>query len=86
MEQLRLLTMTESEKVARVYLKMVHLREEDCKKFLSCLRDPYAKQHDGHAKLHEILSTSQQEVHQYMTIESSLDAGYFTSKLFKMHS
>ena len=86
MEHLQLPTMTESKKVDYVHIKMMLLVEEDYKKFLSCLRDPYAMQHDGHTKLHEILSTSQQEVHQYMTIESSLDAGYFTSKLFKMHS
>ena len=54
------LPMTESKKVEYVYLKMVRLGEEDVKKFLSCLKDPYAMQHAGHIKLHDILSTSQQ--------------------------
>ena len=60
MERLQLLTMIESEKVAHIYLKMVRLGEEDYEKFLRCLTDPYAMQHDGHLKLHDILSTSQQ--------------------------
>ena len=42
----------ESEKVDRVYLKLVHLGEEGYKKFLSCLRDSYANQHAGHIKLY----------------------------------
>ena len=60
MEYLQLSTVTENEKVDRVYLKMVRLGEEDYKKFLSCLEDPHAKEHAGHIRLHEILSTSQQ--------------------------
>ena len=60
MEHLQLPTMTESKKLDYVYLKMVRLGEEDYKKFLSCLKDPYAIEHDGHIKLHDILSTSQQ--------------------------
>ena len=60
MEHLQLPTMTESKKVDYVYLKMARLAEEDVKKFLNCLKDPYAMQHEGHIKLHDILSTSQQ--------------------------
>ena len=60
MEQLHLPTVIASKKVDYVYLKMVQLGKEDYKKFLSCLKDPYASQHAGHLKLHEILSTSQQ--------------------------
>ena len=60
MQHLQLPTRTESKKVDYVYLKMVRLGEEDYKKFLSCLKDPYAMQYDGHIKLHDILSTSQQ--------------------------
>ena len=60
MQQLQLPTMTESKKLDYVYLKMVRLGEEDYKKFLRCLKDPYASQHDGHLKLHDMLSTSQQ--------------------------
>ena len=60
MQYLQLSTVTEDEKVDRVYLKMVRLGEEDYKKFLSCLEDPHAKEHVGHTRLHEILSTSQQ--------------------------
>ena len=60
LEHLQLPAITENRKVDYVYLKMVYLREEDYKKFLSCLKDPYASQHDGHLKLHKILSTLQQ--------------------------
>ena len=60
MQYLQLSTVTEDEKVDRVYLKMVRLGEEDYKRFLSCLEDPHAKEHAGHIRLHEILSTSQQ--------------------------
>ena len=59
-EYLQLPTVIESEKVNYVYLKMLRLGEEECKKFLNCLKDPYAIQHPEHIKLHEILSTSQQ--------------------------
>ena len=55
MEQLQLPTITESKKVDHVYLKMVQLGEEDYKKFLNCLKDPYASQHAGHPKLYETL-------------------------------
>ena len=60
MEELQLPTMTKSKKEDYVYLKMARLGEEDCKKFLSCLKNQYAMQHDGHEKLYYILSTSQQ--------------------------
>ena len=60
MEHLELPTMIESKRINYVYLKMVQLGEEDYKKFLSCLKHPYASQHAGHIRLHEILSTSQQ--------------------------
>ena len=60
MEHLQLPTIIESEKVDYVYFKMLHLREEEYKKFLNCLMDPHATQHCGHKRLHEILSTSQQ--------------------------
>ena len=60
MEHLQLTTIIESEKVDRVYLKMVCLGEGDYKKFLSCLKDPFASQHNGHVKLYDILSTLQQ--------------------------
>ena len=60
LEHLQLPAITESKKVDYVYLKMVCLREEDYKKFLSCLKDPYAMQYDGHIKLYDILSTLQQ--------------------------
>ena len=82
MEYLQLTTIIESKKVDHVYLKMVRLGEEGYKKFLSCLKDPYASQHDGHIKLYDILLTPQQEIQQYQTTEPS---GYFTSKRFKMH-
>lgn len=55
MEHLQLATMMESKKVDYVYLKMLRLGEEDCKKFLSCLMDPYAMQRAGHIKLYEKL-------------------------------
>ena len=60
MQYLQLSTVTENEKVDCVYLKMVRLGEEDYKRFLSCLEDPHAKEHAGHIRLHEILSTPQQ--------------------------
>ena len=59
MQQLQLTTITEIKKLDYLYLKMVCLGEEDYKKFLSCLKDQYAMQHEGHIKLHKILSTSQ---------------------------
>ena len=55
MDHLQLPTITESKKVDYVYFKMVQLGEEDYKKFLSCLKDPYASQHAGHLKLYETL-------------------------------
>ena len=60
MEYLQLPTIIESEKVDYVYLKMVRLRGEEYIKFLSCLKDPHARQYPGHIKLYEVLSTSQQ--------------------------
>ena len=55
MEQLQLTTITESKKRDYVYYKMVRLGEEEYKKFLSCLKDPYASQHPGHLKLYKKL-------------------------------
>ena len=59
MQHLQLPTNTDNDKLEYIYFKMVGLGEEDYKKFLSCLKDPYASQHAGHVKLHDILSTSQ---------------------------
>ena len=60
MQYLQLTTITDIKKVDHVYLKMVRLGEEEYKKFLSCLKDPYAMQYDGHIKLRDILLASQQ--------------------------
>ena len=61
MEQLQLPIMTESKKKDYVYLKMMRLGEEEYKKFLSCLKHPFAMQHPGHLKLYE-------KLHQWMLI------------------
>ena len=85
---LQLTIMTESKKVEHIYRKMVYLGKEGYEKFLSCLKHRYASQYYGHIKLYEILSKSQQEIHQYQTnvtsLESSLDADNFNSKLLKI--
>lgn len=86
LEILRLQTITESKKLDYLYQKMVLLGGEEYTRFLNSLQDPYASQHDGHKQLYEKLSISQQEIHQYQTTESSLEADYSTSKLFIMHS
>ena len=84
-EYLKLPTITESEKLNYLYQKMVLLGGEKYTKFLNSLQDPYASLHTGHIELYEKLSISQQEIHQYQTTESSLEADYSTSKLFIMH-
>ena len=59
MQYLQLSTVTESDKVDYLYLKMVRLGEEEYEKLLSCLEDPHAKEHPGHTKLHDILTKPQ---------------------------
>ena len=58
MEFLQLLTITDGEKIKFLYITLLRRGEEGYKKFMECLQNPYAKQHDGHKELYEKLLKS----------------------------
>ena len=59
MEHLQLPTITDSDKINYVYLKLLRCGEEGYEKFMKCLKDPNAMSHRGHIELYEKLSTLQ---------------------------
>ena len=57
MEFLQLQTITNSEKVKFIHVKLLRLGKEGYEKFMMCLKDPDAMEHDGHKHLHNKLSS-----------------------------
>ena len=54
LERVQLPTMTRGDKVTFLYLKLLHLRKEEFRTFMNCLKD--ANQHPGHGMLYGKLS------------------------------
>ena len=55
MEFLQLSTITDSDKIYFLYIKLLRRGEEGYKKFIECLQNPHAMQHDGHKELYQKL-------------------------------
>ena len=59
LEFLQLLTITDGEKIKFLYINLLRRGEEGYKKFMECLQNTHAMQHDGHKELYQKLLKSQ---------------------------